>query len=298
VQALVENVRTQALVIKKYGYDNLECILSEAYPDGWAAGGRFDNANLNFRNTEYYASYVASGYKNIADLAGELQMDIRPLAWAFMFEGERCFEGTRAFSTQGVDKPVLNLFKLLARLGGTRVRLESSRDLDPCAFSDPWGTGEGPEANGWATLSGDGRLCALVYCHHDDWDVKQTFDTALRLERLPMEGRVRVRHYRVDETHSNAYAEWARQGRPDWPEGLQYEAIRAAGGRIKNVHFADSYRGLPGEGNIDFASVVRALVESGYTGAFALETLCIPTCEHILEHYASAIKSVAGMDIN
>ncbi|HWQ58886.1 MAG TPA: sugar phosphate isomerase/epimerase family protein [Clostridia bacterium] len=81
-------------------------------------------------------------------------------------------------------------------------------------------------------------------------------------------------------------------------DGDMLEAIRAAGGRIKNVHLADSHRGLPGEGKIDFASVVRALVESGYTGAFALETLCIPTREHILEHYASAIKSVAGTDIN
>lgn len=229
VQTLVENVRTQALVIKKYGCDNLECILSEADPDGWAAGGRFDNFNLNFRNTEYYASYVMSGYKNIADLAAELNMDIRPLAWAFLFEGERCFEGTRTFSTQGIDKPVLNLFRLLARLGGNRVKLESSRDVDVSAFADPWGTAKGPEADGWATLSGDGSLRVLVYCHHDDWDVKETFDTVLRMERLPMEGRVRVRHYRVDEAYSNAYAEWARQGRPDWPEGLQYDAIRDAG---------------------------------------------------------------------
>ena len=40
------------------------------------------------------------------------RMDIRPLAWAFMFEAERCFEGTRTFSTQGIDKAVFNLFKL------------------------------------------------------------------------------------------------------------------------------------------------------------------------------------------
>ncbi len=229
VQTLVENVRTQANVIKKYGYDHLECVLSEADPDGWAAGGRFDNFNLNFRNTEYYASYVASGYKNIADLAEQLGMDIRPQAWAFLFEGERCFEGTRTFSTQGIDKPVLNLFRLLARLGTKRLELTSSRDQDVTCYADPWGLAEGPEADGWATMTADGNVQVLVYCHHDDWDVKESFDTSLELAHLPFDGAVRVRHYRVDETHSNAYAEWVRQGQPDWPEGLQYEEIRTAG---------------------------------------------------------------------
>ena len=37
-----------------------EVILSECDPDGWAAGSKHDNPNLIYRNTEYYASYVAS----------------------------------------------------------------------------------------------------------------------------------------------------------------------------------------------------------------------------------------------
>ena len=121
VKELLVNVDTQCSIIKKYGYDHLECVLSEADPDGWAAGGRYDNFNLNFRNTEYYASYVMSSYKNLYDLAEKLQMDIRPLAWAFMFEAERCFEGTRTFTTQGIDKAVFNLFKFFARMGTQKV---------------------------------------------------------------------------------------------------------------------------------------------------------------------------------
>jgi sugar phosphate isomerase/epimerase len=68
------------------------------------------------------------------------------------------------------------------------------------------------------------------------------------------------------------------------------EAVRAAKGRIFNVHLADSHRGLPGEGNIDFPAVCKAIRETGYKGAFALETLCVPTKEHILEHYALSIQ--------
>ena len=226
VKVFLENVRTQFEVIQKYGYGDLECVLSEADPDGWAAGGRFDNFNLNFRNTEYYASYTASAYKNLYDLADAMGGDIRPLAWAFMFEGERCFEGTRTFSTQGIDKPVLNLFKLYEKLGETRISLESSRDVDPLAFADDNGTAEGPEIDGWATTQ-DGAVQVLLYCHHDDWDVKETYDISLSLTGLPFDSDARVTHYRIDAEHSNAYAEWVRQGRPNYPADGQYAAIKA-----------------------------------------------------------------------
>lgn len=230
VQVLVENVRVQCEVIKKYGFEKLEIVLSEADPDGWAAGGRFDNFNLNFRNTEYYASYTASAYKNLYDLAENLEMDIRPLAWAFMFEGERCFEGTRTFSTQGIHKAVFNLFKLYSKLGEQKLSFESSRDLDVLSFKDINGTQEGCEIDGWATQVGDNSVQVLLYSHHDDWDREDEFKAELEIENLPFDTPVKIRHYRIDDTHSNAYAEWVRQGKPDWPEKGQYEAIKARDG--------------------------------------------------------------------
>ena len=157
-------------------------------------------------------------------------MDLRPLTWAFMFEGERCFEGTRSLSTQGIDKAAFNLFRLLARLGMQRVALHSGRDLDPLAFRDANGTAEGPEIDGWAVLGEDGGLQVLLYCHHDDWDRKETFDISLKLENLPMEGQVQITHYRIDAAHSNACAEWELQGKPDWPDEQQRAAILARSG--------------------------------------------------------------------
>ena len=58
----------------------------------------YDNANMIFRNTEYYATYEASTYEKIDRLSVQYGIKVRPLAWAFMFPGERCFEGTRAFT--------------------------------------------------------------------------------------------------------------------------------------------------------------------------------------------------------
>lgn len=226
VRTFLANIRTQAGIIRDYGYDNLECVLSEADPDGWAAGGRFDNFNLNFRNTEYYASWMMSAYKNLFALSESLRMDIRPLIWAFMFEGERCFEGTRTLSTQGIDKAVFNLFRLLSRLGTRRVSLESSHD--PGSLEEVCGAG--PQISGWATCDSRDALQVLVYCHDDDWDRKEVFDIFLTLENLPMKGPVNVTHYRIDSTHSNACAEWERQGRPDWPNESQRSAILARSG--------------------------------------------------------------------
>ncbi len=220
VRTFLANVETQAGIIRECGYGNLECVLSEADPDGWAAGGRFDNFNLNFRNTEYYASFVISAFRNLYDLAKRLDMDIRPLTWAFMFEGERCFEGTRSLSTQGIDKAVFNLFRMLARLGTDLAELRISRN--PAETE--------PEINGWAFRGAEGALQVLLYCHHDDWDREGTADIALTLENLPLEGPAVVTHYRIDREHSNACAEWERLGKPDWPDEKQRAAILARSG--------------------------------------------------------------------
>jgi len=38
-----------------------------------------------------------------------------------------------------------------------------------------------------------------------------------------------VRHYRVDETHSNSWTAWKRMGSPQQPETAQYAELEAAG---------------------------------------------------------------------
>jgi xylan 1,4-beta-xylosidase len=170
---------------------------------------------------------LASAYKNIRDIALELNMDMRPLAWAFMFEGERCFEGTRTFSTQGIDKAVMNVLKLYAKLGSQLVDLNSTAVKNPEMYGDYWGTGEGAEIDGWATITGNESLEALIYCHEDTWADDALYPVEFIAENLPFKGPCKVMRYLIDRDHSNAYAEWVRQGRPDWPTELQYAAITA-----------------------------------------------------------------------
>ncbi len=231
VKRVLEGATVGYDLVRKHGYEGLECVVSECDPDGWAAGGAYDNANLNFRNTEYYPSYVAAAFHHLTRFAQARDWDLRFLSWAFMFVGERCFEGTRAFSTQGIAKPILNLFRMYARLGSIQVALESEAGREPLSFADAHGRAEAPEVAGVATLSGDGALHVLVYHHHDDWRRSGEAVVDLRIANVPAEAReMTLRHHRIDGQHSNAYTEWLRQGRPDYPTGGQREVIASRSG--------------------------------------------------------------------
>jgi xylan 1,4-beta-xylosidase len=206
-------------------------VLSEIDPDGWAAGGAWDNQNLNFRNTEYYPSFVAAAFDKVSKLAKRESWDLRLLSWAFMFVGERCFEGTRAFSTQGIDKAILNLFRMYAHMGTREVLFESTGAKDPLEYADLWGSGAAPDITGFATLGGRASLQVLIYNHHDDWDLHDTYHVALEIANLPFSSdELTLEHYRIDQSHSNAYTEWLSQGRPMYPDADQRTAIKSREG--------------------------------------------------------------------
>jgi xylan 1,4-beta-xylosidase len=228
VKRIRHDVQVGYEIISKYpNLNQLECILSEIDPDGWAAGGAWDNVNLNFRNTPYYASFVAAAFDKVTEFAQANQWDLRLLSWAFMFVGERCFEGTRTFSTQGINKAILNLFRMYAQMGNNAVAFESSAEKDPMTYSDDNGFDADSNVSGFATVD-DNSLAVLIYHHHDDWDL--TGDSTINLEigNLPFTvSEVTVTHYRIDDAHSNAYAEWQKQGQPMYPDAEQYAAIKA-----------------------------------------------------------------------
>ena len=230
VKQILAHTRHGYELIAKYPqFRHLECILSEIDPDGWAAGGAWDNANLNFRNTEYYPSFVAAAFDKVGAFAREAGWDLKLLSWAFLFVGERCFEGTRAFATQGIDKPIFNLLRMYARMGDRLLAFASSGARNTLAYADMWGEAEPPDVGGFATAKDDGSVQVLIYSHHDDWDRAGAAPIELELAGLPP-GSYRLAHTRLDGQHSNAYAEWLRQGRPIYPTPEQRASIVARSG--------------------------------------------------------------------
>lgn len=227
---ILSYIQTGYDIIAKYpGLAQLECVLSEIDPDGWAGGGAWDNPVLNFRNTEYYPSFVAAAFDRVTRFGQQHQWDVKLLSWAFLFVGERCFEGTRAFSTQGIDKPILNLFKMYAKMGSQQIAFESTAAKDPLTYTDICGRGEAADVSGFATLS-ENSLSILIYHQHDDWDATGEVEITLDVENLPFQNDLILTHYRIDGELSNAYAEWLRQGKPMYPTSEQYAAIKSRDG--------------------------------------------------------------------
>ncbi|MBW3091835.1 hypothetical protein KIH79_02480 [Bifidobacterium sp. 82T10] len=249
---LVHQVEQGLDVIEAEGFGDRHVVLSEADPDTWAAGNIADNSNMRFRNSEYYASYVAEAYDRIRLLGEARGIAVSPLAWAFMFPQEECFAGTRSFSTQDIDKPVFNAFRMLSRLGGERLAASGgiAPDVDlERSIDEAYGkgtpqryTGEGAQTvigcvatvdaadDAGANDAADDRRAvrALVYSHCDDIDVDESRDVEVSVAGL-RPGTYRLSHYRVDAAHSNAHTAWIAQGRPAYPQGEQYDAIRRAG---------------------------------------------------------------------
>ncbi len=232
----VQRVLTQVMegleVLDKYpSLKGVPCILSECDTDGMAAYGVGDNPNLHFRNTEYYPSFVAAAFKNLMDLAERADRSIDALTWAFTFPGEECFAGTRTFTTQDIDKPILNLFRMLAHLGDTRLPLMSSGAHEARCADSAEGVSEAPDIDGVATRRGQSAVGVLIYCHHDDWEVQGEYTINMEVRNLAFLGpRVAVTQYHLDQLHSNAYTEWVRQGCPRYPTAAQMRAIKAREG--------------------------------------------------------------------
>ena len=260
VKFLYGSVKTGYEIISKYpGYKDLECVLSECDPDGWAAGGAYDNINLNFRNTEYYASYVACSFDKLLKFGLENHWDLKALSWAFMFVAERCFEGTRAFTTQGIDKAVFNLFKMYAKLGDQQVLLVSSGAKNTLNYADQFGRGIDSDIDGVAALSGNKSLTVLIYNHHDDWDLNGESQVVLEVANLPFEAaRCRVEHYRVDADHSNPYPEWIRQGKPMYPTAGQMAAIKSRDG-LELLEPPQVVTAWDGKVRLNFTLLIRAV---------------------------------------
>ena len=86
-----------------------------------------------------------------------------------------------------------------------------------------------------ATVPPLGRSFEIIFV--DDGSRDQTFPRLAAIAardprvRVILEGEaLTVTHYRIDQSHSNAYAEWVRQGRPMYPTPEQRAAIKAREG--------------------------------------------------------------------
>jgi xylan 1,4-beta-xylosidase len=211
-------------------YRNLPIIISEADPEGCAACSSRVNPANNYRNGTLYPAYTATAYKALFELQDKHKVNLLSmLSWSFEFEDKDYFEGFRSLSTNGINKPVLNLFRMLGLMSGTRVLVTSSASV-PLETLVSTGVRDKTDIDALATVD-DRKAAVLLWNYHDADKPADAAPTTINLSGLPAATkRVLVQHYRIDDTHSNAYTVWKAMGSPQKPTTQQYAQLQSAAG--------------------------------------------------------------------
>jgi xylan 1,4-beta-xylosidase len=210
-------------------FRHLPGILSEADPEGCAACSAKMNPANAYRNGTLYPAYTAAAYARIIQLAQEHDINlIAMLSWAFEFEGRDMFEGFRSLATNGIDKPVLNFFRMAAKMSGERVDVESTGAV-PLDGILATGVRAAPDVDGLATVNGR-KAMVIVWNYQDTVAKDPGVMSRVVVQGLPVSVKsVRVREWRIDDTHSNAYTVWKVMGSPARPDAEQTAELEAAG---------------------------------------------------------------------
>ncbi|MEZ5275335.1 MAG: beta-xylosidase [Opitutaceae bacterium] len=203
-------------------------VIGESDPEGCAA---CQGPQLAYRNGTMYSSYTAASFARKHDLADKHGVAFAgALTWAFTFENQPYFAGFRQLASNGVPMAVLNVFRMYALMQGERVATRSSGQI-PLDLMLTEGVRGDPDVSALASLdASSGRLAVMVWHYHDDDVSGPDAQVGLQIAGLPIENReARLTHYRIDETHSNAYGEWLRMGSPVAPDEEQYSRLLEAG---------------------------------------------------------------------
>src|SRR5579884_3079336 len=213
-------------------FRDLPIVLSESDPEGCAACSARVYPQNAYRNGPLYAAYTAAALAGILRLAEQRKANVEGmLTWAFEFEGQPYFEGFRTLATNGIDKPVLNFFRMAGLLRGTRVQVVSSGR---------------PGVDAIASRSESG-ISVLIWNYDDDDVPASDASVHLNVAGVPV-GRRLLTHYRIDQNRSNAYTAWKQMGSPQHPTPEQYTQLANAG----QLQLLESPRWLSG-GAIEFA---------------------------------------------
>ncbi|MCD0445420.1 hypothetical protein LO763_17550 [Glycomyces sp. A-F 0318] len=250
VKMLFEVDRLLAVMGEFPEYAGLPAIVDECDAGVPAHHSAYDNPNFAFQNNEYYPVFQAKLMKKLLDLSASHRGNIeQATTWSFYFEGERYFEGTRSWITQGgIEKPFMNAYRLFARLGERRLAAESDAawPIDDLSGREH---GMPEEVDALASIAADGTVAALVWRHTDDQYAEDAEATGTALDFTGLAASsYAVTEYRIDAEHSNSHTVWRELGSPQDPDadtlakiharqGLEtvgeQRVLDAAGGRLR-----------------------------------------------------------------
>ena len=230
---------------------NTPVILGENDPEGCAACSVKEHPEDGYRNRSLYGAYNVVVVKSAMELAKEDGVSLRgSVTWAFQFEDQPYFAGLRQLMTNGIDKPVLNAFRMLGLLGERRLAVAGGGAI-PARQIVEEGVRAEPDVDAIATRK-ENEVEVLVVNYHDD-DLAEDVPVHLTVKGLPAKAaKIEAQLYRLDATHSNAYTVWEQMGEPQKPSREEYEQLEAAGQ-------------LQTDGKAESVKIVHGALEKGFS---------------------------------
>jgi xylan 1,4-beta-xylosidase len=198
-----------------------------------------------YRNGTMYSSYTAASFAREYDLADYFGINFTgAVTWAFEFEDQPWFNGYRDLATNGVDKPVLNVFRMFGMMSGNRVEVSGDLAYDFIAIRDSSVRGEKTDISALAAI---GSNCAtiMVWNYHDLNLTGESSPVKIKLKGMPA-AKAKLSHYRIDQEYSNSYEAWKEMGSPQDPTDEQYALLEEAG-KLKMLHKPQSIKFTDGE---------------------------------------------------
>lgn len=220
---------------------NKPIVIGESDPDGCAA---CQGTQLGYRNSTMFSSYTAAVFPRKFALADKHGVNLEgALTWAFEFENQPYFAGFRALTTNGIDLPVMNVFRMFSKMKGGRVLVESDAAV-PLDVILKDGVRGRPDVSAFASFDGK-KLYVLAWHYHDDDLPGPDAEVSVKIENIPTQKpQARLTQYRIDGDHSNSFTVWKKMGSPAKPSPKQYAELEAAGrlamlGRPSTIRMAN-----------------------------------------------------------
>ena len=209
-------------------FKNLPLVVGESDPEGCAACGMATNPENAYRNGTMYSSYTAASFAREYELEDKYGINfLGSVSWSFEFENQPWFYGYRELATNGVDKPVLNVFRMLGMMGGERVEVKSNRMYPLKMIMDSGVSGRSTDIGALASNS-DKSAAVMIWNYHDE-DMQGTAEPISLTVKGIAAKKILVTQYRIDLDHSNSYEVWKKMGSPQNPTKKQIAELEKAG---------------------------------------------------------------------
>jgi len=228
IKSQLNNINGHFKVISSYPeLKNIPIIIGESDPEGCAACGMATNPENAYRNGTMYSSYTAAVFARKYQLAQQFGLNlVGAVSWSFEFENQPWFAGFRDLATNGVDKPVLNVFRMFDMMKGNLVETKSDRMYELKTILD---SGIRARTDIGALASKDKNTAAVMLWNYHDVDTQDAGEPLhVKVNGLPS-GKVTVTEYRIDAAHSNSYEVWKKMGSPQNPAPQQIAQLEKAG---------------------------------------------------------------------